>query len=82
MKLNLRTGIVVAACIVVSTGISFNFGDLGFFAIMLTIFWVSSVTNAFNLIDVMDGLSAGTAMVAALVLAVASDFNQGTTSAE
>ena len=34
-------------------------GDL-----MLTLFWIVGVTNAFNLLDNMDGLCAGTALVA------------------
>ncbi len=33
----------------------------------LTIFWVVAVTNAFNLIDGMDGLAAGAALFASLV---------------
>ena len=36
---------------------------LGFFmALPLTIFWVLLITNAFNLIDGLDGLSAGSAL--------------------
>ena len=38
-----------------------------------------AVINAFNLIDIMDGLSAGTAMVAALTLLVVADLNGGMT---
>ena len=34
----------------------------------LTLLWIMGVTNAFNLIDVMDGLSAGVGAVAALFL--------------
>lgn len=36
---------------------------------MFTIFWIVGVTNAFNLLDNMDGLCAGTGAVAALSLA-------------
>ena len=36
----------------------------------ITIFWVVGITNAFNLLDNMDGLSAGVAFVASLVLLV------------
>ncbi len=50
-------------------------------AILLSIIWLLAITNAFNLIDIMDGLSAGTAMIAAVVLAVVSDLNNGTASA-
>jgi UDP-GlcNAc:undecaprenyl-phosphate GlcNAc-1-phosphate transferase len=37
--------------------------------------WLLAVTNAFNLIDIMDGLSAGTAAIAAAVLLVVADLN-------
>ena len=36
--------------------------------IPLTALWLLAITNAFNLIDIMDGLSAGVAFVAALLL--------------
>lgn len=36
--------------------------------IALTIFWLVALTNAFNLLDNMDGLSAGTACIASLFL--------------
>src|SRR6185312_1333333 len=31
---------------------------------MLTLFWIVGITNAFNLLDNMDGLCAGTALIA------------------
>ena len=37
---------------------------------MVTIFWIIGITNAFNLIDNMDGLCAGIGLVAALFLAL------------
>ena len=37
--------------------------------VLVTMAWIVVVTNAFNLLDNMDGLSAGTAAIAALVLA-------------
>jgi UDP-GlcNAc:undecaprenyl-phosphate GlcNAc-1-phosphate transferase len=42
--------------------------DLAPVAIPLTILWVVGITNAFNLLDNMDGLSAGTAAIAAAFL--------------
>ncbi len=69
-------GQIIAACIAVSTGTIFNFGGHEFFAVLLTIFWIASVTNAFNLIDNMDGLCAGTACISGLVL-VAYAFVNG-----
>jgi len=44
-------------------------------ALALSVVWLLAVTNAFNLIDIMDGLSAGTAMIAALALLVVSELN-------
>jgi UDP-GlcNAc:undecaprenyl-phosphate GlcNAc-1-phosphate transferase len=37
---------------------------LGIFALPLTLLWIAGVTNAFNLIDGMDGLATGIAIVA------------------
>ena len=50
-------------------------------AMMLSVIWLLAVTNAFNLIDIMDGLSAGTACLAAVVLLVVADLNGGVTAA-
>jgi UDP-GlcNAc:undecaprenyl-phosphate GlcNAc-1-phosphate transferase len=38
----------------------------------LTVLWVTGITNAFNIIDVMDGLAAGVACIAAVFLFVIS----------
>jgi UDP-GlcNAc:undecaprenyl-phosphate GlcNAc-1-phosphate transferase len=45
-------------------------------AIPLTVLWVLAVTNAFNIIDIMDGLASGVASVAALSIAVANFMAQ------
>ncbi|MDD6172910.1 MAG: MraY family glycosyltransferase [Elusimicrobiaceae bacterium] len=42
------------------------------FGIILTVLWVVGLTNAFNLIDIMDGLAATQAVLAALAFAVIS----------
>jgi UDP-GlcNAc:undecaprenyl-phosphate GlcNAc-1-phosphate transferase len=47
-----------------------------FVALPLTYLWLLGVTNAFNIIDVMDGLSAGVGLVAALALLIVSIINQ------
>ncbi len=49
---------------------------------LMTIFWIVGITNAFNLLDNMDGLCAGTGMIAAGFLAVilsgnSPEFAQG-----
>lgn len=43
--------------------------------LLITVVWILAVTNAFNLIDVMDGLAAGTALIAAVFLAIISFIN-------
>jgi UDP-GlcNAc:undecaprenyl-phosphate GlcNAc-1-phosphate transferase len=43
--------------------------------IAISFFWVMGITNAFNLIDVMDGLCAGVAFIAAVFLAAISFSN-------
>jgi UDP-GlcNAc:undecaprenyl-phosphate GlcNAc-1-phosphate transferase len=42
--------------------------ELGMLSLPFTVFWVVAVTNAFNLIDGMDGLATGIALVALLTL--------------
>ncbi len=50
--------------------------QLGIFSIPITIFWVVGITNTLNLIDGLDGLAAGVAMIASLsFLFVAGKFN-------
>ncbi|MFI5304790.1 MAG: MraY family glycosyltransferase [Nitrospiria bacterium] len=40
--------------------------------ILITVFWLVGLINGFNLIDIMDGLSAGVAFIATIVLFVVS----------
>jgi len=44
-------------------------------AIVLSFLWLLAITNAFNLIDIMDGLAAGVAACAALILFVVAVMN-------
>lgn len=47
----------------------FGYGiELGLLAFPLSVFWIVAVTNAFNLIDGLDGLSAGLALISAASL--------------
>ena len=55
---------VAAACILVFSGVQVRLFD-GFLDVILTLFWVVGVTNAFNLLDNMDGLSSGVATISA-----------------
>ena len=53
-----------------------NLINLGIFSVPITIFWIVGITNTLNLIDGLDGLAAGVAMISSLsFLAVASKFN-------
>jgi UDP-GlcNAc:undecaprenyl-phosphate GlcNAc-1-phosphate transferase len=59
---------IVAACALIVSGVQIGNEALASVAIPLTILWVVGITNAFNLLDNMDGLSAGTAVIAGLFL--------------
>src|SRR4051812_4464663 len=67
----------IGACIAVALGISFApvvhlFGSplhIGWIAAPLSVAWMVGVTNAFNIIDGLDGLSTGLAFISALCMA-------------
>ncbi|MGB9662808.1 MAG: MraY family glycosyltransferase [Moorellaceae bacterium] len=71
-------GQVSAALIVTVLGVRVEFLTnpfngllfLGKLAIPVTLLWLVGVTNALNLVDGLDGLAAGTAIIAALTMAV------------
>ncbi len=67
-----KLGIQVAAAVVlVVFGIRITlFIDSILFGAAITVLWVVAITNAFNLLDNMDGLSAGVALIAALLFFV------------
>jgi UDP-GlcNAc:undecaprenyl-phosphate/decaprenyl-phosphate GlcNAc-1-phosphate transferase len=64
------TNSIVPHSLVFATG--FGSVSLGIFAAPLTIFWIVGVTNAFNLIDGMDGL-AGTAALIGMAVCIGLD---------
>jgi len=79
------------AAIAVSFGVRLNpgihiFGDaihIGWVAIPLSILWIAGVTNAFNIVDGLDGLAAGLALISAISLGAVSIVtgNYGTATA-
>lgn len=69
-------GQAVAVGVLLKSGIYIQLGFVPFWlAIAVSVLWLLATTNAFNLIDIMDGLSAGTAAVAALALLVVAHLN-------
>jgi UDP-GlcNAc:undecaprenyl-phosphate/decaprenyl-phosphate GlcNAc-1-phosphate transferase len=59
---------ILAACVLVFGGVQIGTPWLAAVSIPVTISWVVGITNAFNLLDNMDALSAGTAVIAAAFL--------------
>ena len=59
--------IQIIACLIVVIGfdIRINFIENYVLSVVVSIFWIIGLSNAFNLIDIMDGLSCGTAAIAA-----------------
>ncbi|MBN3039025.1 MAG: hypothetical protein JW869_06390 [Candidatus Omnitrophica bacterium] len=58
-------GQILVSCIILAFGITFKVIATEWIAVPLTIFWIVGITNAFNLLDNMDGLSCGIAFIAA-----------------
>ena len=63
---------VLAAALLLYAGYAFWRGGAAWVSMPLTFLWVIGVTNAFNLIDGIDGLAAGVAVVAAGALVLIS----------
>ena len=69
-------GQVVAVLTLMNASIYIKLGFLPpWLAVSLSFLWLLAITNAFNLIDVMDGLAAGVAAAAALVLFLVAVVN-------
>jgi UDP-GlcNAc:undecaprenyl-phosphate GlcNAc-1-phosphate transferase len=66
----------LAGLIVYLIGIKIHLFSYEILNFLLTIFWIVGITNAFNLLDNMDGLSAGIATIAALFFFVISALQE------
>lgn len=53
----------------------YQYIHIGMFSIPLTIIWVVGITNAMNLIDGLDGLAAGIALIASVTLSIIAILN-------
>jgi UDP-GlcNAc:undecaprenyl-phosphate GlcNAc-1-phosphate transferase len=64
------------AALLISLGVMTDIMYLGLWGnVLVTFFWILGITNAFNLLDIMDGLAAGTACIVSSALLVISFLN-------
>jgi len=66
---------ILAALIPIYFGVHIKFIDNPLYSKALTVLWLVGVTNALNLLDIMDGLAAGIATIASIVFLVISAQN-------
>lgn len=70
-------GEFIAAVLLLFYDIKINFVYPDWFSSILTVLWVVGLTNAINLIDVMDGLSSGVVVIICLGFFILSRFIAG-----
>ncbi|MBK9211103.1 MAG: undecaprenyl/decaprenyl-phosphate alpha-N-acetylglucosaminyl 1-phosphate transferase [Anaerolineales bacterium] len=63
-------GQLLAALLLIWQGVMVHFTGVYAFDILITIFWVVGITNAYNLVDSMDGLAAGLGVITSLFLMI------------
>ena len=63
-------GQLLGAVILIVAGVTTSFLPFQWMNVAITVLWMVGMTNAFNLLDNMDGLAAGVAFVAGLVLLI------------
>jgi UDP-GlcNAc:undecaprenyl-phosphate GlcNAc-1-phosphate transferase len=59
-------GQIAAALVLAACGIRIHFVQEAWLSVVLTVLWVVAISNALNFVDIMDGLAAGVAGIAAL----------------
>lgn len=57
---------IIAGCVMLVLGVHLPWTDWPLLNVTLTLVWLVGITNAFNLLDNMDGLCAGVAAIAAI----------------
>jgi UDP-GlcNAc:undecaprenyl-phosphate GlcNAc-1-phosphate transferase len=70
-------GQIVAASLLVFFGFKIDWFVSYTYNTFFSVFWIVGITNAFNLLDNMDGLAAGIAFISSLFLAVITLLNLG-----
>ena len=63
-------GQLIGTAVIVGSGLSLPITGYELIDISITVFWLIGITNAVNLLDNMDGLAAGIALIAAASLAL------------
>jgi UDP-GlcNAc:undecaprenyl-phosphate GlcNAc-1-phosphate transferase len=74
-------GQVMGAAFVIYYGLSLPWTGSATVNMVITIFWLIGITNAINLLDNMDGLSAGIASISSIFLAISFIASQQPTQA-
>ena len=75
-------GQLLAVFILIKSGIRIEIASLpDWLALTLTVFWMIGIINAFNLLDIMDGLAAGIGVICAALLFVVALLNGDSTIA-
>ncbi len=71
---------ILAAMLVIKAGLRVNFFSNYYFNVLFTYVWIIGITNSFNLLDNMNGLSAGIAAISSLFFGIVC-FIEGQTLA-
>ena len=72
-------GQAIAVLVLIKSGIYIKIVFLPYpVCLLLTFFWLMAAINAFNIIDVMDGLSTGTGLIISFILFAVAVINKNT----
>lgn len=67
---------IIATAVLIVLGVKTQIVYIGIFMnVVVTLLWVIGITNAFNHIDIMDGLAAGVALIVSISFAAVALFN-------